>query len=85
MLTKKINKSNFLNSKKSLHNIISFSFQTSKDYLYFFGNMLLNNENMTPTKIIELLKKTTLKDINNLLNIIKNGDVYVNMIGEYIK
>jgi len=85
MLTKKINKSNFLNSKKSLHNIISFSFQTSKDYLYFFGNMLLNNENMTPTKIIELLKKTTLKDINNLINIIKNGDVYVNMIGEYIK
>jgi predicted Zn-dependent peptidase len=85
MLTKKINKSNFLNSKKSLHNIISFSFQTSKDYLYFFGNMLLNNENMTPTKIIELLKKTTLKDINNLINIIKNGDVYVNMIGEYVK
>ena len=85
ILTKKISKSAFLNSKKSLHNIISFSFQTSKDYLYFFGNMLLNNENMIPSQIIEVLKNTTLKDINNLLNIIKSGDMYVNMIGEYVK
>jgi predicted Zn-dependent peptidase len=85
ILTKKINRSAFLNSKKSLHNIISFSFQTSKDYMYFYGNMLLNNENVIPTKIIKILKDTTLKDINNLLTIIKNSNLYVNMIGKYVK
>jgi predicted Zn-dependent peptidase len=84
ILTKKINRSTFLNSKKSLHNIISFSFQTSKDYLYFFGNMMLNNESIVPSKIIKLLKATTLNDINNLLTIIKNGNLCVNMIGEYV-
>lgn len=85
ILTKKINKSAFLNSKKSLQNIISFSFQTSKDYLYFYGNMALNNELMSPVKIINILKNTTLADINNLLSIIKKGSLYVNMIGEYVK
>lgn len=85
ILTKKINNRTFLNSKKSLHNIISFSFQTSKDYLYFYGNMILNDENITPTKIITLLKSTTLNDINNLLSIIKKSNLYVNMIGEYQK
>jgi len=85
ILTKKINKSTFLNSKKSLHNIISFSFQTSKDYLYFFGNTMLNNEKVVPSKIMDLLKLTTLNDINGLLNIIKKGDLYVNMIGSYVK
>lgn len=85
VLTKKINKTTFLNSKKSLHNIISFSFQTSKDYMYFYGNMLLNNENVIPSKIINILKETTLKDINNLLSMIKNSNLYVNMIGKYVK
>jgi len=85
ILTKKINKTAFLNSKKSLHNIISFSFQTSKDYLYFYGNMILNNEKVIPSNIIKLLKTTTLSDINNLLNIIRKGNLYVNMIGEYVK
>jgi len=84
VMTKKINKTSYLNSKKSLHNIISFSFQTSKDYLYFFGNMMLHNEKIMPSEIIGILKKTTLKDINNLLNIIKKGDLFVNMIGSYI-
>jgi predicted Zn-dependent peptidase len=85
VLTKKINKKTFLNSKKSLHNIISFSFQTSKDYLYFYGNMSINNESVIPNKITKLLQNTTLADINNLLNIIKKGNLYVNMIGEYVK
>jgi predicted Zn-dependent peptidase len=85
VLTKKISKKTFLNSKKSLHNIISFSFQTSKDYLYFYGNMSINNESIIPNKIIKLLQNTTLADINNLLNIIKKGNLYVNMIGEYVK
>jgi predicted Zn-dependent peptidase len=85
ILTKKINRTAFLSSKKSLHNIISFSFQTSKDYMYFYGNMILNNENVMPSKIIKILKETTLKDINNLLSIIKNGNLYVNMIGQYVK
>jgi hypothetical protein len=85
ILTKKISKTSFLNSKKSLHNIISFSFQTSKDYMYFYGNMILNNENVMPSKIIKILKETTLKDVNNLLTIIKNGNLYVNMIGQYVK
>lgn len=85
ILTKKINRTAFLSSKKSLHNIISFSFQTSKDYMYFYGNMILNNENVIPSKIIKILKETTLKDINNLLTIIKNGNLYVNMIGQYVK
>jgi predicted Zn-dependent peptidase len=85
ILTKRISKSTFLNSKKSLHNIISFSFQTSKDYLYFFGNTMLNNEKVIPSKIMELLKSTTLNDINGLLSIIKKGDLHVNMIGSYVK
>jgi predicted Zn-dependent peptidase len=85
ILTKKINKSNYLHSKKSLHNIISFSFQTSKDYLYYYGNMLLNNENIQASKIISILKNTNLASINNLLDIIKKGDLFVNMIGEYVK
>jgi predicted Zn-dependent peptidase len=85
VLTKKINKKTFLNSKKSLHNIISFSFQTSKDYLYYYGNMLLNNENIQPSKIVNLLKSTNLSSINSLLDIIKKGDLFVNMIGEYVK
>jgi predicted Zn-dependent peptidase len=85
ILTKKIKKTNYLHSKKSLHNIISFSFQTSKDYLYYYGNMLLNNENIQPSKIVNLLKSTNLASINSLLNIIKKGDLFVNMIGEYVK
>jgi predicted Zn-dependent peptidase len=85
ILTKKINRTTFLNSKKSLHNIISFSFQTSKDYMYFYGNMMLNNENIIPSKIIKILNDTTLKDINNLLTIIKKSNLYVNMIGKYVK
>jgi len=85
ILTKKINKINYLNSKKSLHNIISFSFQTSKDYLYFFGNMLLNNETTNPSEILQILKNTSLNDINNILNIVKKGDLNVNMIGKYVK
>lgn len=85
ILTKKINKTNYLHSKKSLHNIISFSFQTSKDYLYYYGNMLLNNENIQPAKIINILKSTDLASINSLLNVIKKGDLFVNMIGEYVK
>jgi len=84
ILTKKIKRTSFLNSKKSLHNIISFSFQTSKDYLYFYGNMILNNESVIPSKIIKLLQSTKLNDINNLLNIIKKGNLYVNMIGKYV-
>ena len=83
VLTKKINKTNFLNSKKSLSNIMAFSFQTSKDYLYFYGNMALNNEINNPTNIMKLLKNTTLNDINNLLSIIKKGDLFVNMTGKY--
>jgi predicted Zn-dependent peptidase len=85
ILSKKINRTTFLNSKKSLHNIISFSFQTSKDYMYFYGNMILNNENVIPSNIIKILKETTLKDINNLLTTIKNSNLYVNMIGKYVK
>jgi predicted Zn-dependent peptidase len=85
MLTKKIKKTNYLHSKKSLHNIISFSFQTSKDYLYYYGNMLLNNENIKPSKIVGILKNTSLVNINHLLDIIKKGDLFVNMIGNYIK
>jgi predicted Zn-dependent peptidase len=85
ILTKKIKKTNYLHSKKSLHNIISFSFQTSKDYLYYYGNMLLNNENVKPSKIINILQSTTLSNINKLLDIIKKGDLFVNMIGEYVK
>jgi len=85
ILTKKIKNTNYLNSKKSLDNIISFSFQTSKDYMYYYGNMLLNNELTLPSKILKILKSTTLSDINKLLDIIKKGDLYVNMIGEYIK
>ena len=83
IMKKKINKTNYLNSKKSLNNILSFSFQTSKDYLYFFGNMMLNNDNVFPSKIMSILKKTTLKDINDLLNIIKKGELIVNMLGKY--
>ena len=71
ILNKKINKSAYINSKKSLNNVLSFSFQTSKDYLYFFGDMMLNNNTIFPNKIMDVLKKTTLKDINDLLNIIK--------------
>jgi predicted Zn-dependent peptidase len=85
ILTKKIKKTNYLHSKKSLHNIISFSFQTSKDYLYYYGNMLLNNENIQPSKIVNILKSTDLANINSLLDIIKKGDLFVNMIGEYVK
>jgi predicted Zn-dependent peptidase len=85
ILTKKIKKTNYLHSKKSLHNIISFSFQTAKDYLYYYGNMLLNNENIQPSKIVNILNNTKLSNINNLLDIIKKGDLFVNMIGEYIK
>jgi len=83
IMKRKINKTNYLNSKKSLNNVLSFSFQTSKDYLYFFGNMMLNNDNVLPSKIMNILKKTTLKDINELLNIIKNGELMVNMLGQY--
>jgi predicted Zn-dependent peptidase len=85
VLTKKINKSAYINSKKSLNNVLSFSFQTSKDYLYFFGDMMLNNNTIFPNKIMDVLKKTTLKDINDLLNIIKKGQLYVNMIGSFKK
>jgi len=83
IMAKKINKKSFNNSKKSLNNIVSFSFQTSKDYLYYYGNMLLNKDTILPSEIIDKLKNTSLKDINNLLNIIKNGNLYVNMIGAY--
>jgi predicted Zn-dependent peptidase len=85
ILTRKIKNSQFLNSKKSLDNTISFSFQTSKDYLYYYGNMFLNNETTEPSKLTKILKNTTLSNINNLLDIIKKGDLYVNMIGEFIK
>jgi predicted Zn-dependent peptidase len=68
-----------------LNNVLSFSFQTSKDYLYFFGDMMLNNNNIFPNKIMDVLKKTTLKDINDLLKIIKKGQLYVNMIGSFKK
>ena len=85
ILHKKINKSAYINSKKSLNNVLSFSFQTSKDYLYFFGDMMLNNNTIFPNKIMDVLKKTTLKDINDLLNIIKKGQLYVNMIGSFKK
>jgi len=85
IMTKKINKTVYLNSKKSLDNTVSFSFQTSKDYLYFFGSMLLNDDKIMPSKIINILKKTSLNDINNLLNIIKKGDIFVNMMGAYQK
>jgi predicted Zn-dependent peptidase len=83
MLTKKIKQSNFLASKKSLNNIVSFSFQTSKDYLYFYGDMILNNDTILPTQILSLLEKTILSDINNLLDKIKKGNLFVNMIGDY--
>jgi predicted Zn-dependent peptidase len=83
MITKKIKKSNFLASKKSINNIVSFSFQTSKDYLYFYGNMILNNDAITPSKIISTLEKTTLKDINDLMDVIRVGELFVNMIGAY--
>ena len=46
--------------------------------------MILNNESVIPSKIIKLLQSTTLNDINNLLNIIKKGNLYVNMIGKYV-
>ena len=85
ILNKKINKSAYINSKKSLNNVLSFSFQTSKDYLYFFGDMMLNNNNIFPNKIMDVLKKTTLKDINDLLGVIKKGQLYVNMIGSFKK
>ena len=85
IINKKINKSAYINSKKSLNNVLSFSFQTSKDYLYFFGDMMLNNNTIFPNKIMDVLKKTTLKDINDLLNIIKKGQLYVNMIGSFKK
>ena len=85
ILNKKINKSAYINSKKSLNNVLSFSFQTSKDYLYFFGDMMLNNNTIFPNKIMDVLKKTTLKDINDLLSIIKKGQLYVNMIGSFKK
>ena len=81
ILNKKINKSAYINSKKSLNNVLSFSFQTSKDYLYYFGTMMLNNDTILPGKIMDILKKTTLKDINDLLGVIKKGDIFVNMIG----
>jgi predicted Zn-dependent peptidase len=84
MMYKKIKKSNFNASKKSLNNIVSFSFQTSKDYLYFYGNMILNNDKILPSNIISILEKTTLNDINKLIDIIKVGDLYVNMIGKYV-
>jgi len=71
IMTKKIKKTNYLNSKKSLDNIVSFSFQTSKDYLYFFGNMILNEDKIMPNKIINILKNTSLQDINHLLQIIQ--------------
>lgn len=83
LMYKKIKKSNFDASKKSLNNIVSFSFQTSKDYLYFYGNMILNNDKILPSNIISILEKTTLKDINKLIDIIKVGDLFVNMIGKY--
>jgi zinc protease len=85
IITRKINKTVYLNSKKSLDNTVSFSFQTSKDYLYFFGNMMLNEDKIMPSKIINILKKTTLKDINDLLHVIKKGDIFVNMMGNYQK
>ena len=47
--------------------------------------MILNNENVIPSNIIKIIKETTLKDINNLLTTIKNSNLYVNMIGKYIK
>jgi hypothetical protein len=47
--------------------------------------MVLNNENVIPSDIIKVLKETTLKDINNLLTTIKNSNLYVNMIGKYVK
>jgi len=83
IMNQKIKKSNFDASRKSLNNIVSFSFQTSKDYLYFFGNMILNDDKIFPSKIISILEKTTLKDINNLMDIIRVGDLFVNMIGAY--
>lgn len=83
MIYKKIKKSNFLSSKKSIKNIVSFSFQTSKDYLYYYGNMILNNDKILPSKIISILEKTTLKEINDLMNIIGVGDLFVYMIGDY--
>ncbi len=83
ILKRKINKKNYLNSKKSLDNIISFSFQTSKDYLYFYGNMMLNESNIYPSNILKILKNTSLADINNILDIIKKGDLFVNMIGKF--
>ena len=46
--------------------------------------MMLHNEKIMPSDIINVLKKTTLHDINKLLNIIKKGDLFVNMIGSYI-
>ena len=47
--------------------------------------MMLNNNTIFPNKIMDVLKKTTLKDINDLLNIIKKGQLYVNMIGSFKK
>jgi predicted Zn-dependent peptidase len=83
ILHRKINKASYINSKKSLNNILSFSFQTSKDYLYYFGTMMLNNDTILPQQIMDILKKTTIKDINNLLAIIKKGELFVNMIGTF--
>jgi hypothetical protein len=48
-------------------------------------DMMLNNNSIFPNKIMDVLKKTTLKDINDLLNIIKKGQLYVNMIGSFKK
>jgi predicted Zn-dependent peptidase len=83
ILHRKINKASYINSKKSLNNILSFSFQTSKDYLYYFGTMMLNNDTILPGKIMDILKKTTLNDINDLLSIIKKGELFINMIGTF--
>ena len=45
--------------------------------------MVLNNDKIIPSNIISLLEKTSLNDINNLLNKIKKGDLFVNMIGSF--
>jgi len=83
ILHKKINKSAYINSKKSINNILSFSFQTSQDYLYYIGDMMLNNNTIFPGEHMNVLKKTTLKDINDLLSIIKKGELFVNAIGSF--
>jgi len=45
--------------------------------------MMLNNNTIFPRELMNVLKKTTLKDINDLLNIIKNGQLFVNAIGSF--